>query len=153
MFQKFPYSTYKGTDSLILLLLNVCLKKEFEKNVEFFSPFGPAVWPAIGNIYIYIRMSCFVLNICLNPSPWFYSFLTYVYTPLLGSSLIEHIFKLLSLVLLLLNICVLRIPDCTEYHQLCRYERVGAQSARVSEHQVRVTKPQVRVIRQISRVK
>ena len=28
-----------------------------------FSPIGLAVWPAIGNIYMYDRMSCFIIFI------------------------------------------------------------------------------------------
>ena len=30
-----------------------------------FSPIGPVVWPAIRNIYINTRMSCFILNIIM----------------------------------------------------------------------------------------
>ena len=110
--------------SLILLLLNICL---------YPSPWFYSYWTYVIHLSLVLSM----LKICLYPSPGIYSYWTYVYTPLHGSSLIKN----------------MRIPDCTEYHQLWKYERVRAQSALVSEHQVRVTKPQVRVIIQISRVK
>ena len=109
--------------SLVLLLLNIC-----------YTPLLGSIY--VENMFIPLSWDLFLLNICLYPSPWFYpywtlypspwiySYWTYVYTPLLGSTLIEHMFIPLSMVLLLLKICVyLTALNIISYERMRGWER------------------------------